>query len=201
MSLNNQFDASDNKDTARETAQGNENRLETSAGGPLTDLTARERDTLRTVAELSKETNAGVDIKQRLEEVHGRAFHSSAVYRTLMELRAENLIEKSRSLEDGRESCYKLTEKGRNKLAAHGRWMGARAGPRPSPNGDEADRPAPETSLSFAERAGAAHAILNEPESRKAAQDAGYGHEWARAESACYRLLSEIEQGLGGEER
>ena len=93
MSLDNQFDASDNKDTARETAQGNENRLEPSIP------------------------------------------------------------------------------------------------------------PAPEGEITLAERAVAVHALLNEPESRKAAQDAGVGHEWARAESACYRLLSEIEQGLGGEER
>ena len=61
--------------------------------------------------------------------------------------------------------------------------------------------PAPEGEITLAERAAAVHALLNDPESRKTAQDAGYGHEWARAESACYRLLSEIEQGLGGEER
>lgn len=91
--------------------------------GPLSDLTAFQRDLLRTIAVLEDETDKvhGLAIKEAMEESRdGEVFHGR-LYPNIDEVVELGLVEKSEW--DRRTNTHGLTRRGRRELKAHVRWM------------------------------------------------------------------------------
>lgn len=89
--------------------------------GPLTDLTAFQRDVLAVIASLNDgEAPHGLGILDRVGSVRDEQVNHGRLYPNLDTLVEKGLVEKS--AKDRRTNAYALTSRGRRELAADAKW-------------------------------------------------------------------------------
>ncbi len=87
--------------------------------GGLADLTAFQRDVLRTLSH--EGGRKGLALKDELEAYYGESLNHSRLYQNLDKLADRGLVEKR--ARDKRTNEYDLTERGRDALAARDEWL------------------------------------------------------------------------------
>lgn len=92
---------------------------ETQSIGPMTGLTAFQRDLLTTVTYLGKPH--GLAVQRSLAETYGQEINHGRLYPNLDELVERGLLEKGER--DKRTNWYRVTDAGMRALTAHGQWL------------------------------------------------------------------------------
>lgn len=89
----------------------------------MNDLTAFQRDLLRTIGGMEKPI--GLEVKDKMEEYYQKEINHGRLYPNLDELETMGLIRKEEL--DGRTNTYSITRRGRQEIMARDEWNSVNA--------------------------------------------------------------------------